>query len=152
MLNRSQNDNFCHIFDDRNVAWRQLGDMSGFVISILDVDQKSNTVDFLAKFEPNTKVLYHRHLARTCTFVIEGVHVIYEPGGSTRESRPVGRYSVAEVTGDVHSEGGGPAGCVLFYSVRGENADLFEMLDDAFNPIGTFRVPDFQLLLDAQNA
>ena len=45
--------------------------------------------------------------------------MIYEPDGQVREVRPVGRYTFG--TGrDAHDEGGGPNGCVLFYSVRGE--------------------------------
>lgn len=139
-------------FDDRNINWRPMGDMTGFVLSILSVDPENNTVDFIVKFDPNTIVLYHEHLALTHTFVAEGDHVIYEKDGSMRESRPVGRYSVTRVTGDVHSEGGGPDGCTLLYSVRGTTDALFEILDDKFNPAGVLRVADFQGLLDAQNA
>lgn len=151
MLQGMRDDRVQQLFDDSNVLWRPLGDMEGFVASILDVDHHSNIVDFLVKFEPNTKVLYHRHLARTCTFVIEGDHIIYERDGTVREARPIGRYSLAEVTGDVHSEGGGDKGCILFYSVRGENVHLFEMLDDEFNPTATVCVSDFQAVMDAQN-
>ena len=140
------------MFDDSNVIWRPLDGMEGFVASILHVDQGSNTVDFLVKFEPGTKVLYHRHLARTCTFIIEGEHVIYEKDGSIREIRPVGRYSLTEITGDVHSEGGGKDGCILFYSVRGDNEALFEMLDDEFNPTATLCVSDFAALMAAPDA
>lgn len=137
-------------FDDKNVVWVPLEGMDGFVASILHVDDQANSVDFLIKFEPNTQVLYHRHLAPTYTFVIEGDHVIYETDGSVRESRPIGQYSVAEVTGDIHSEGGGKDGCILLYSVRGETDDLFEMLDKNFNPTAKLRVSDFQAILDAQ--
>lgn len=139
------------LFDDKNIVWRPLEGMDGFVASILHVDRQTNTVDFLIKFEPNTQVLYHRHLAPTYTFVIEGDHVIYETDGSVRESRPIGQYSVAEVTGDIHSEGGGKDGCILLYSVRGESDELFEMLDDSFNPTVKLRVSDFQSLLDLQS-
>jgi hypothetical protein len=93
------------------------------LVSIFFVDEAKNRVDLLIKFDPNEKVLLHRHLADTNTFVIEGDHVIYEPDGQVREVRPVGRYTFG--TGrDAHDEGGGPNGCVLFYSVRGETGRL----------------------------
>ena len=136
-------------FDDRNINWRPLPGMDGFVLSIFSVDPGANTVDFAIKFEPNTRVLVHRHLALTHTFVIEGDHIIYETDGPERESRPAGRYTVSDVTGDMHSEGGGPDGCTLLYSVRGETDALFDMLDDQLNVAATLRVADFLELMDA---
>jgi len=139
-------------FDDRNVVWQELPGMSGFVLSIFSVDTENKTADFAIKFDPNTKVLVHRHLALTHTFVIEGDHVIYETDGTLRESRPVGRYTVSTVTGDVHSEGGGPDGCTLLYSVRGEGEAMFDVLDDDLNVTSTLGIAEFQQLMDAQKS
>jgi hypothetical protein len=136
-------------FDDRHIQWRELAGFKHMLVSIFFVDEAQNRVDLLIKFDPNEKVLLHRHLADTNTFVVEGDHVIYEPDGRVREVRPVGRYTFG--TGrDAHDEGGGPNGCVLFYSVRGETDALFDMLDANLNVVATLHTADFKAVLDAQ--
>jgi hypothetical protein len=136
-------------FDDRHIQWRELAGFKHMLVSIFFVDEAKNRVDLLIKFDPNEKVLLHRHLADTNTFVIEGDHVIYEPDGQVREVRPVGRYTFG--TGrDAHDEGGGPNGCVLFYSVRGETDALFDMLDANLNVVATLHTADFKAVFDAQ--
>jgi hypothetical protein len=136
-------------FDDQNIQWRELEGFSHMMVSIFFIDEARNRVDLLIKFDPNEKVLLHRHLADTNTFVVEGDHVIYEPDGSVREARPVGQYTFG--TGrDAHDEGGGPNGCVLYYSVRGESDALFEMLDADLNVTATLHTADFKAVSDAQ--
>jgi hypothetical protein len=136
-------------FDDRNIEWRELAGFKHMLVSIFFVDKAKNLVDLLIKFDPNEKVLLHRHLADTNTFVIEGDHVIYEPDGRVREVRPVGRYTFG--TGrDAHDEGGGPNGCILYYSVRGETDALFDMLDANLNVVATLHTKDFTAAFDAQ--
>jgi hypothetical protein len=136
-------------FDDRHIQWRELAGFKHMMVSIFYVDEAKNLVDLLIKFDPNEKVLLHRHLADTNTFVVEGDHVIYEPDGQVREVRPVGRYTFG--TGrDAHDEGGGPNGCVLYYSVRGETEALFDMLDADLNVVATLRIGDFKAAFDAQ--
>ena len=76
-------------FDDQNIRWRELEGFKHMMVSIFFVDEVRNRVELLIKFDPNEKVLLHRHLADTNTFVVEGEHVIYEPDGSVREVRPV---------------------------------------------------------------
>jgi hypothetical protein len=139
-------------FDDSNIQWRPFDGMGGFVVRIFDVDRATRTVDFAIKFDPNTQVIIHRHTALTHTFVVEGDHVIYEPDGTLRESRPVGRYTVSQVTGDVHNEGGGAKGCTLMYSVRGDTDDMFDVLDKQQNIVSKLGVAEFQALMDAQDA
>jgi len=136
-------------FDDRHIRWRELGDFKHMMVSIFFVDEEKNLVDFIVKFDPNEKVLLHRHLAATNTFVVEGEHVIYEPNGQLREVRPVGRYTFS-VGGDAHDEGGGAKGCILYYSVRGETDALFDMLDADLNVVATLRTRDFKAAFDAQ--
>ena len=136
-------------FDDSNVQWQALEGFDNMMVSVFFVDEKRNRADFLIKFDANEKVLLHRHLADTNTLVVDGEHVIYEPDGSVREVRPVGRYTFG--TGrDAHDEGGGPKGCVLYYSVQGDTEALFEMLDADLKVVGTLRTEDFTALLDAQ--
>ena len=136
-------------FDEQNIQWRELEGFKHMMVSIFFVDEARNRVDFLIKFDPNEKVLLHRHLADTNTFVIEGDHVIYEPDGSVREVRPVGQYTFG--TGrDAHDEGGGPNGCILYYSVRGETDALFDMLDANLNAVAALHTADFKTVLEAQ--
>jgi len=138
-----------HQFDDRRIQWRELAGFTHMMVSIFFVDEQRNRVDLLIKFDPNEKVLLHRHLADTNTFVVEGDHVIYEPDGGVREVRPVGQYTFG--TGrDAHDEGGGPNGCVLYYSVRGETDALFEMFDANLQVTATLRTSDFKAVFDAQ--
>ena len=136
-------------FDEQNIQWRELEGFKHMMVSIFFVDEARNRVDLLIKFDPDEKVLLHRHLADTNTFVIEGGHVIYEPDGSVREVRPVGQYTFG--TGrDAHDEGGGPNGCILYYSVRGETDALFDMLDANLNVVATLHTADFKAVLEAQ--
>ena len=136
-------------FDEQNIQWRELEGFKHMMVSIFFVDEARNRVDFLIKFDPNEKVLLHRHLADTNTFVIEGDHVIYEPDGSVREVRTVGQYTFG--TGrDAHDEGGGPNGCILYYSVRGETDALFDMLDANLNAVAALHTADFKAVLEAQ--
>lgn len=136
-------------FDDRNVRWMPYPGVASMFASVLHVDSAKNSADFLVKFAPNSKSVIHHHLAITHIFVIEGDHVIYEPDGTVRESRPTGHYT-AGLGGDPHDEGGGPNGAVLFYSVRGDNDALFEVLDPAgIAPPATIRTADLKGLMDA---
>ena len=137
-------------FDDSNIEWRKLGDFTGFVASILFVDEATNVVEFIVKFDPNTNTLAHRHLASTYTFVIEGAHIIYEIDGRLRQSRPAGRFTFTQPDGDSHTEGGGANGCVLLYSIRGHSDALFDLLDAAGKTITTLRTSDFKAALVAQ--
>src|SRR5215831_4350227 len=89
-------------FDDRLIQWRELGDFKHLVVSIFFVDEEKNIVDFIIKFEPNEKVLLHRHRAATTTFVVDGEHRIYELDGELREVRPVGRYTFS-MANDPHN-------------------------------------------------
>ena len=136
-------------FDEQNIRWRELEGFKHMMVSIFFVDEARNRVDFLIKFDPNEKVLLHRHLADTNTFVIEGDHVIYEPDGSVREVRPVGQYTFG-MGRDAHDEGGGPDGCILYYSVRGETDALFDMLDANLNAVAALHTADFKAVLEAQ--
>jgi hypothetical protein len=81
--------------------------------------------------------------------VVDGEHIIYEPDGRKREVRAVGRFTSSK-PGDAHKEGGGANGCVLQYSVRGENDALFDVLDDDLKVVGTLRTSDFKAAFEAQ--
>ena len=131
-----------HVFDDTNITWYKLGDFEHFVFAMLDVDVEGQVVDFILKFPANEQIFLHRHLALTNTLVVQGEHRLYEPDGSIKEIRPVGSYT-SSPPGDPHREGAGDGGGVVFYSVRGKDGVLFEVLDDDLNAIGALSMEDF---------
>jgi hypothetical protein len=91
----------------------------------------------------------HRHLALTNTLVIQGDHRLYEPSGALKEVRAVGSYT-STPPGEPHREGAGDEGGVVFYSVRGKDGALFEVLDNDLNVIGTLGMDDFAAALKEQ--
>jgi len=129
-------------FDDRNIRWYKLGDFDYFVFAMLDVDRTRQVVDFIAKSEPNQQIFLHRHTALTNTIVLQGEHRLYEPDGSLKEVRPVGSYT-SSAPGEPHREGAGAEDAIVFYSVRGKDGVLFEILDDKLNVAGTLAMADF---------
>jgi quercetin dioxygenase-like cupin family protein len=131
-----------YAFDDRHMRWYTLGDFEHFVFAMLDVDVSQKIVDFILKFPPNQQIFLHRHLALTNTFVVQGEHRMYEPHGALKEVRPVGSYT-STPPGEPHREGAGDEGGVVFYSVRGKDGVLFEVLDDDLNVVGTLSMEDF---------
>ncbi len=90
----------------------------------------------------------HRHLALTNTLVIQGEHRLYEPEGRLKEIRQVGSYT-SSAPGEPHREGGGSDGAAVFYSVRAEGDELFDVLDDSGKLTGKLKMQDFVDLLEA---
>jgi len=129
-------------FDDRNIRWYKLGNFEHFVFAMLDVDVPHRIVDFILKFPPNQQIFLHRHLALTNTLVVQGEHRLYEPSGALKEVRRVGSYT-STPPGQPHREGAGAEGGVVFYSVRGKDGVLFDVLDDNLNVVGTLSLDDF---------
>jgi quercetin dioxygenase-like cupin family protein len=136
-------------FDDRNIRWYELGDFEHFVFAMLDVDVSQKIVDFILKFPPNEQIFLHRHLALTNTLVVQGEHRLYEPSGALKEVRHVGSYT-STPPGEPHREGAGDEGGVVFYSVRGKDDVLFEVLDNDLNVVGTLSMDDFVSALKEQ--
>jgi hypothetical protein len=131
-----------YAFDDRNIRWYKLGDFENFVFAMYNVDVQGKIVDFVLKFPANRQIFLHRHLALTNTLVIQGEHRLYEPNGALKEVRSVGSYT-STPPGEPHREGAGDDGGVVFYSVRGKDGALFEMLDDELMVVGTLGMDDF---------
>ena len=139
------------LFDDRNIRWQPLGEFKHLVIWVYQVDEARKIVDFIIKYEPNERIVTHRHLALTSTLVIQGEHRMYEPDGSLKEVRPVGGYT-SSPPGEPHSEGGGKDGAVVFYSLRADGEVLFELFDDDMRSIATLGMADFAELQRAAQA
>src|SRR5882757_4376076 len=134
------------LFDDRNINWQPLGEFKHFMVAVYHVDEARKIVDFIIKYEPNERIVTHRHLAQTSTLVIQGEHRIYEPNGELKEIRPVGGYT-SSPPAEPHSEGGGADGAVIFYSLRADDERLFELYDDEMNSIAMLGIADFAGLL-----
>jgi quercetin dioxygenase-like cupin family protein len=137
-------------FDDRNIRWHKLGDFEHLVYSILDIDENNKIADVLFKFAANQQIVLHRHKAHNNTFVIQGEHRLYEPNGEIKEIRPVGSYTCSPSNDDPHREGGGDQDVVVFFSIRGNDGVLYEILDDDQNQIGTVSMQDLIALHKAQ--
>ena len=137
------------LFDDRNIRWQPLGEFKHFQLWVYQVDEKRKIVDFIIKYEPNERIVIHRHLALTSTLVIQGEHRMYEPDGALKEVRPVGGYT-SSPAGEPHSEGGGKDGAVVFYSLRADGDQLFELYDETMKSLGVLGFADFAGVLAAQ--
>ena len=137
---------------DHEIKWLPFAGIENLELRLCNIDEKKRVVDLLVRFPPNTTVSMHNHLAPTNMFIIQGELRIYEDDGSVREARPAGRYYEGR-SNDVHKEGGGPEGAVVFYSVRATESDaLFEVMEDDKTVINTVHMADVLEAWAAQQA
>ena len=139
-------------FDDRNVAWFPFGDFTGFVVAVYRADAEKGLTDFILKFEPNSRIHLHRHLAETSTFVIQGEHRLYEPDGSLKEIREVGSYTLTPIGQPPHREGAGNEPCVVFYSIRSDQDLIFEFLNDDLSLFAPLTISTIAAVWEQQKA
>ncbi len=137
-------------FDDRHIPWQRFEEFDHLQYFIFDIDRERQVVDVLFKFAGNEQIVLHRHKVLNHTFVIKGEHRLYEPNGEVKEVRPVGSYTVSPASDEPHREGGGDEDVVVFFSIRGSDGVLYEILDDDQNVIGTLSMEDFAGLHEAQ--
>jgi quercetin dioxygenase-like cupin family protein len=137
-------------FDDRNIHWNKLGDFEHLVYSILDIDEKNKITDVLFKFAANQQIVLHRHMAHNNTFVIQGEHRLYETNGEIKEIRPIGSYTSSPPSDEPHREGGEDQDVVVFFSIRGNDGILYEVLDNDLNLFATISMQDLIGLYKAQ--
>jgi hypothetical protein len=130
-------------FDERGIRWARFGEFEPrFDYMILNLDEKRRIVDVLFKFPAQQQIVLHRHVALNHTFVVQGNHRLYDVDGQLSEDRPTGRYTVIPGSEKPHREGGGDRDTIVFFSIRpDESDDLYELLDDAMNPIATVTFP-----------
>ena len=103
-----------------------------------------------SKFEANEKVVLHRHHAAYRTLVLQGELRIYEANGDLMEVRPVGSYVSKPAGGVPHTEGGGDQDAIVFFSNRGTDGVIYEILDPDLNTLATLGLQDFMGLWKAQ--
>ncbi|MEQ1740140.1 MAG: regulator [Methyloglobulus sp.] len=137
-------------FDDNNIRWNKLGDFEHLLYSILDIDENNKIIDVLFKFAANQQIVLHRHKAKNNTFVIQGEHRLYEANGKIKEIRPVGSYTVSPPNDEPHREGGGDQDVIVFFSIRGNDGVLYEVLDNDLNLLVALGFQDFVGLYKAQ--
>ena len=141
----------CHLYD-HEINWLPFAGIENLELSLLDIDEERSVVDLIVRFAPNKTVTMHNHLAQTNMLIIQGELRIYEPDGSVREARTPGRYYRGR-TGDAHSEGGGPDGAVVFYSMRADDdPNVLDVMDDDGNVQATLTMDDVRAAWAAQTA
>jgi hypothetical protein len=137
------NQDISYLYNHQNIKWHQLGDFKHFVYAMINVDTEKKIVDAILKFTPNEKIFLHRHLAQTNTLVLQGEHRFYEPNGTLKEVRLAGTYTATPADPDPHSEGGGNEGAIVLYSIRADQKEIFEILDEALNVVAILTLQDF---------
>ena len=139
-------------FQENSIAWIRFGDIEPAIhYRIMHLDASSRIADVMFKFPAQQQIVLHRHHAPNHTFVVQGEHRLYEPDGSLREVRATGSYTVSPASEQPHREGGGAHDVVVLFSIRPGEADmLYELLDDALQPIGAITFTLLAALYQAQ--
>lgn len=132
-----------HFFDDSHIQWQTLAGFDHLHYSILDIDEHNKIIDVLFKFAARQQIVLHRHIALNKLFVIQGEHRIYKADGELKEIRAVGSYTHSLPSDEPHREGGGDMDAIVFFSIRGSDGVLYEILDDELNVIATLGMQDF---------
>jgi hypothetical protein len=117
-------------FDTQEVDWKDFV-TTGCYYKLLDVNVAARTADMLVKFEPGARCLYHRHVAPATSLVLEGELHIFDKtstGETLRVVKPAGTYT-SGVEDDVHVEGGGENGVIVYFSMRGSSDHIYDLLD-----------------------
>lgn len=125
-------------FDPSNVEWIQLeGEDDSpyrvdYAFAVLGGSEKSGALDMLVRFEPGGHCPRHRHVAPTSTLVLEGEQHLWDTleNGETRHRvRRAGDYALSEGN-DLHLEGGGPEGGLIYLSMHSRDGHLFDLVDE----------------------
>jgi hypothetical protein len=136
--------NYRVLDDERN--WKPFAHYDGFDYKILDVDLSRRAVDMLFRFENNGVCFYHRHRSAVLAFVLEGEHHIEEiddQGKRVKKGRHAGEVAYS-VDGHPHIEGGGAQGGVIYFSFRGTEDHIYDILDDGLNLVREVSIHDFR--------
>ena len=134
----------------KDVPWKPFSFYEGFEYKMLAVDVERRTVEMILKFEPDCVCFYHRHLGPVASIVLAGEHHFFEvqPDGSrTKQIRTQGEFTMSQ-NPHAHIEGGGPEGGTIFFSLRCDQDDIYDIMDNDFNVIHEVTVQDFKAALD----
>ena len=130
-------------FDTRNIKWKDFI-TKGCYYRILDVNVAAHTVDMLVKFDPGCECLWHRHVAATTSLVLEGSLWVMEQtaNGAVEKIRPAGSFEVGREN-EVHIEGGGEQGGLGYFSMRGKDDRIYDLLNPDLSLRRAVSVQDF---------
>lgn len=137
-------------FYNGKLRWYAVEGFDHIAYHILEADEQLRTVDVLFKFAANQKIALHRHKAAYRTLVLQGELRIYRANGELKETRPTGSYVAKPAGGEPHTEGGGDIDAIVYFSNRGVDGVIYELLDDKLNIVSTFGFEDFKKLLAGQ--
>jgi len=137
-------------FDQSNIKWNTLEGIDHVWYHVLKVDPDAKVVDLLLKFAANQRIVLHRHHADYSTFIIQGELRIYDESGELTEIRPTASFVEKPAGGSPHTEGGGDADCIAWFSNRGTDGIIYEILAPNQETIATLGLPEFKGLLEAQ--
>ncbi|WP_424973528.1 hypothetical protein [Dinoroseobacter sp. S124A] len=138
-------------FDDRNVTWNTLEGIDHLWYHVLNVDRDQKVVDLLLKFAANEKVVLHKHHADYSTFIIQGELRLYDAEGTLTEIRPTASFVQKPGGGAPHTEGGGAEECIAWFSNKGTDGVIYEILGPNGETLGTLGLPEFEALMQAQD-
>lgn len=140
-------------FDTSNITWYRIEGFDHIAYHVLEVDEERGIVDLLFKFDADARIAMHRHMCDYRTLVLQGELRIYRPDGALKEIRPVGSWVATKGGGEPHSEGGGPDQDVIaYFTNRGVDTLVYDILDDNMNSVATFGLAEFKALLEGQQA
>ena len=128
--------------DVSDIKFQPFPGVEGLEVCVFDVDRERQIVNAAFRFPANQTVALHRHVSQTNMLILSGELILYEDDGAVRERRKAGQY-FAGTQDDVHTEGGGPDGAVVFYSVRGHgDPRVIELLNTDHKVMGALTFED----------
>ena len=130
-------------FDSSQIEWKDFL-TEGCYYRILDVNVEAHSTDMLVKFDPKGLCLYHRHVAPTTTLVLEGTLYVYNQTdrGVVEKVKPAGSFS-SGTEDEIHIEGGGDEGAVVYFSMRGRDDRIYDLLNTDLTQRRAITVQDF---------
>ncbi len=137
-------------FDQTNIKWNTLEGIDHVWYHVLKVDPAEKVVDLLLKFSANQKIVLHRHHADYSTFIIQGELRLYDERGELTEIRPTGSFVEKPGGGAPHTEGGGDVDCIGWFSNRGTDGIIYEILGPDNETVATLGLQEFKALWEAQ--
>lgn len=128
-----------------SISWRPFPGFDGLYYWVLDVDRDRQAVDMLMRFDADATCVPHRHVGPTRTLVIEGEHVLFEPGDMSSETgrKVAGQLGVSD--GDAHIEGGAGDGAIILLTMTAIDGVVYEIYDEAYETVErTITLDDFE--------
>ena len=125
-------------------------DFDGLQVFILEIDQSRQIADVLVRFLPDRGQARHVYRMLTNTLMLEGELRVHDAESSEEEIRTAGGYYGGAV-GLTQLESAGPAGAILYYSIRGAGGDsVMERLGENDEPIAELKWTQLTKMFEIQ--